>query len=148
METDKCEFVCFLFAPVNKPWNFQLGADGEMISSFHLGNQFYKLRWGWLKLLNCIFISILLMWQQDFVGTLVKISFKMVVFEWVCLHIFLKVFNLIVDSKKVESVIVTDRLNAERLFSRPDQVPRNASKIITPDFFEYNPPIRGILHLG
>ena len=115
---------------------------------FSLRKSVLQIAMGWLKPLNFIFISILLMWQQDFVGTLVKISFKMVGFEWVCLHIFLKVFNLIVDSKKVESVIVTDRLNAERLFSRPDQVPRNASKIITPDFFEYNPPIRGILHLG
>ena len=55
-----------------------------------------------------------------------------------------QVFNLVVDTKKSESVLVLDRREAEHLFSSSDRVPKNAVKIITPDFYKYLPPVNGI----
>jgi hypothetical protein len=63
----------------------------------------------------------------------------------ICIELVFQVFNIVVDMKKPESVLVCDRATAEHLFSHKDRVPVNATKIITPDFYEYFPPTTGNL---
>ena len=58
-------------------------------------------------------------------------------------NVYFQVFNMVVDNRKPESVLVLERPKAEYLFSKVERVPKNALKIITPDLYEYQPPTTG-----
>ena len=55
----------------------------------------------------------------------------------------LKVFNNFVDSKIIERVMVVDDDTAQNLFSKCENVPKYAKRIITPDQYKYYPATEG-----
>ncbi|TRY60937.1 hypothetical protein TCAL_04216 [Tigriopus californicus] len=53
------------------------------------------------------------------------------------------VFNYVVDYKRVESTIVVDQVQAQKLFSQVKNVPKNAESAISPDFYRFIPATKG-----
>ena len=54
-----------------------------------------------------------------------------------------EVFNFVVDSFKIEQILVTTDNIAQKLFRQKDSVPLNTKYAITRTFNRYNPPTRG-----
>eukprot|EP00095_Tigriopus_kingsejongensis_P009936 maker-scaffold1000_size72005-snap-gene-0.10 protein:Tk09936 transcript:maker-scaffold1000_size72005-snap-gene-0.10-mRNA-1 annotation:"structural maintenance of chromosomes protein 6" len=54
-----------------------------------------------------------------------------------------EVFNYVVDFKRIETTLVLSQTMAQDLFSEAKNVPRNAAKAITPDFYRFIPATKG-----